>query len=295
MKFMNFLYDDCEKNLLMIFKQTKPISGNPKTMENHVKYLYLTLIFSLLFGCSNAQVNPAYLAPFAQNAPLIDGIPNEDVWDSAEWRAMDKHMLGEMPTPEDFSGRYKLVWTAQKLYLLAEITDDILHDAHPDPLLNYWDDDALELFIDEDKSGGDHLNNYNAFAYHIALDNQAVDKGPISINQDGTETKNLRTYPDHIKSRWQRSGSAPYNIFWEVEITVYGDDYKDSYSENESPAQPVELTAGKVLGFMLAYCDSDNSSQREHFLGDVVIEPVNGDKNLGYINASVFGELRLVK
>ena len=34
-----------------------------------------------------------------------------------------------------------------------------------------------EIFIDEDNSGGNHQFNFNAFAYHIALDNQAVDIG----------------------------------------------------------------------------------------------------------------------
>jgi hypothetical protein len=44
---------------------------------------------------------------------------------------------------------------------------------------------------------------------------------------------------------------------------------------------------------MLAYCDNDGSPVRENFIGS---KPMAGpDKNLGYINADVFGSLRLVE
>ena len=42
----------------------------------------------------------------------------------------------------DFSGRFKLLWDEHYLYLMAEITDDILFDQHADPLKLYWDDDG---------------------------------------------------------------------------------------------------------------------------------------------------------
>ena len=69
------------------------------------------------------------------------------------------------------------MWTAKRIYILGEIVDDILFDSHRDPLVQYWDDDCLEIFIDEDHSGGDHQYNHNAFAYHMSLDNQAIDIG----------------------------------------------------------------------------------------------------------------------
>ena len=45
---------------------------------------------------------------------------------------------------------------------------------------------------------------------------------------------------------------------------------------------------------MLSYCDNDGSPSRESFIGSHPIEPVDGDKNRGYIDASVFGELTLI-
>ena len=253
-------------------------------------YLFASSLILSVTLFSNTK-SYAYEAPFAKQTPLIDGIDNDPAWQLAKWKNIDKLTLGDMPSESDFSGRFKVVWTKYRIYLLAEIVDDVLFDSHPNPLDSYWDDDALEIFIDEDKSGGNHQFNYNAFAYHIALDNQSIDIGPPLA--DKPNEVNFRTYNDHITSKWQRSANSPHKIIWEVAISVYGDDYKDSYAPGEKVAKPKILNAGKVLGFMVAYCDNDGSEHREHFLSSEDIAPVNGDKNRGYIDASVFGELKL--
>ncbi len=224
----------------------------------------------------------------AQVTPIIDGKATDIAWDNAKWHLLDHHILGEVPNNKDFQGRYKVVWDNNAIYLLAEITDDVLIDTHANPLHFYWDDDCLEVFIDEDRSGGDHLYNFNAFAYHIALDNQVVDIG--TKNADGTEQFILLN--DHIKSAWQREQHAPYKVIWELAISIYDDKYVHSAKQNNLP---VILKTGKKMGFMLAYCDNDGSDTREHFMGSHKITPINGDKNLGYKTADVFGELNLIE
>ena len=212
----------------------------------------------------------------AEQAPTLDGVPDDDAWQQANWVDLQYSILGTAPLPEDFSGRYKVVWTHDYLYVLAEITDDILIDSTPDPLVSYWNDDTLEFFIDEDASGGDHLNNDNAYAYHIALDNQVVDIGP-----NGQPA----LYPTHVSAAWKRSLEHPNRIYWEARIALF----------SQGIESPRRLGAGETLGFMVAYCDSDDADGRKHFFGDVEIEPVNGDRNLGYIDASVFGRLTLTE
>jgi len=247
--------------------------------------LSLRLLYRLticLITASLSHVCSAYDAPYAAIAPTIDGKANEQAWAAAPWQTIDHLTLGEQPSPDDFSGRYKIVWTNDKLFVLGEIIDDVLIDTHPDPLESYWEDDTFEIFIDEDKSGGIHLDNYNAFAYHIALDNQVV---------DFSSAGKPRTLNDHVTSVWKRSAVKPNVITWEVSIDIYPDTFKDL----NNTASPVELSAGKKMGFMIAYCDSDGERGREHFIGSHPIEPVNGDKNRGYIDASVFGYLKLVK
>ena len=216
-----------------------------------------------------------YLAPFAETAPIVDGSAGDAAWETASWQDIKYRWLGPEYSAEDFQGRYKVVWTATHIYILAEITDDILIDSHRDPLVQYWDDDCLEIFIDEDYSGGEHQFNHNAFAYHMSLDNQAIDIGTDQKAQD---------YSHHVESKWRQQGDT---IVWEVAISIYDDSYVDGPADNA----PVALQAGKVLGLMVAYCDNDGSELRENFIGSESVP--TGAKDRGYIDAGLFGELVL--
>jgi len=214
-------------------------------------------------------------APRAAVAPVIDGIADDQAWQQAGWRAIDQLWLGPEYAASDYQGRFKVVWTPEGLYFLVEIVDDILFDSHRDPLVQYWDDDCLEIFIDEDFSGGNHQFNHNAFAYHLSLDNQAIDIG--------TDEK-PRSYSDHVESRWQQRGNT---VVWEVALRVYSDTYRDRSPDNS----PVRLSAGKVIGLMLAYCDNDGSELRENFVGSESVP--YGKKDRGWIDADLFGKLVL--
>jgi hypothetical protein len=218
-----------------------------------------------------------YRAPFAGVAPVIDGIADDPAWGRASWRSIDVPWLGDGYSEEDFSGRFKVVWTESRIYLLVEIVDDVLRDTHRDPLVQYWDDDCLEIFIDEDHSGGDHQYNHNAFAYHLSLDNRAIDIGT---------DRQARDYSHHVESRWRQYGDR---LVWEVAIDVYADDYVDVGDDN----RPVTLREGKILGLMVAYCDNDWSELREHFVGSETVP--SGPKDRGWIDAGLFGALELVK
>jgi hypothetical protein len=218
-----------------------------------------------------------YLAPAAMQSPVVDGNASDEVWQRAAWRALDQRWLGPELADSDFRGQYKVAWTPDRLYVLVEFIDDVLIDTHRDPLERYWDDDTLEVFIDEDHSGGDHQYNHNAFAYHFSLDNQAIDIGT---------DKQPRAYNDHVESSWKQTGDK---VVWEVSIEIYADDYRDDAGDNT----PVLLTPGKVMGFMVAYCDNDGSELREHFMGS---EFAAGDhKDRGWIDAGLFGTLELVE
>lgn len=235
-----------------------------------------TLSFAPPAGSAHAVDRSEYRAPRAAVAPTVDGIADEAVWATAEWRAIDQLWLGPEYSAQDFQGRYKVVWGENRIYILAEIVDDVLIDTHRDPLMQYWDDDCLEIFIDEDFSGGDHQYNHNAFAYHLSLDNQAIDIGT---------DKQARSYTDHVSSRWQQHSN---HIVWEVALDIYADDYVDDAGDNS----PTALAAGKIIGLMLAWCDNDGSELRENFIGSETVP--TGSKDRGWIDAGLFGALLLV-
>ena len=216
-----------------------------------------------------------YFAPQATVAPVVDGNADDAIWQSAAWRSIDQMWLGEAQSAEDFSGRFKVVWTPDRIFILVEVVDDILFDSHRHPLQQYWDDDCLEIFIDEDYSGGDHQYNHNAFAYHVALDNQVVDIGT---------DQQARLYNDHVTSHWRAHGDK---IVWEVAIKVFADDYVDDSDTN----QPVELYAGKNIGLMLAWCDNDGNEIRENFIGSEAV--ATGATDRGWIDAGIFGKVVL--
>lgn len=218
-----------------------------------------------------------YRAPWAAVTPVIDGIADDAAWASADWHAMTARWLGPEYTPDDFQGRYKVVWTEDRIYILGEFIDDVLIDTHRDPLVQYWDDDCWEIFLDEDHSGGEHRFNHNAFAYHVSLDNQAID-----IGTDGKP----HNYSHHVESRWKQQGNK---IAWELAIDIYTDKYKDGSDSNK----PISLSAGKVIGLMLAYCDNDGSELRENFIGSESVP--SGPKDRGWIDAGLFGALVLVE
>ncbi|NNE18315.1 MAG: hypothetical protein HKN10_07545 [Myxococcales bacterium] len=218
-----------------------------------------------------------YRAPQAKQAPKVDGVADEAIWQRARWQEMKHRWLGPEYSADDFRGRFKVVWTPEKIYVLAEMVDDILIDSHRDPLVQYWDDDCLEIFLDEDFSGGNHQYNHNAFAYHMSLDNQAIDIGTDKLPQ---------SYSHHVQSRWRQHGNK---VVWELAIDVYTDAYVDGSDKNV----PVKLSAGKVMGLMLAWCDNDGSELRENFIGS---ESAPGDhKDRGWIDAGLFGSLLLVE
>ncbi len=218
-----------------------------------------------------------YNAPKAVVAPVIDGSA-EPLWNNASWSPINVFWLGTQPNPTlgDYNGRYKAVWTEEYLYLLFEVVDDRLFDGVSDPLDRYWEDDTVELFIDENHNGGQHGYNTSAWAYHVSTLGDVVDyttSGPKLLN-------------DHIQVA--RGMSANNLHTWELRIKIYGEDYADWKTNT-----PLALYAGKLMGFSAAYIDNDGSPQRESMMGSV---DTRGHKNNeGYLDASVFGTMLLVE
>lgn len=224
---------------------------------------------------THAEGRSEYRAPRAAVVPSIDGTADDTAWESAPWREISYRWLGPEYSPADFQGRFKVIWAPDRIHLLVEIVDDVLIDRHRDPLVRYWDDDCLEIFVDEDYSGGDHQYNHNAFAYHLSLDNRAIDIGT---------DRQPRDYSHHVESRWKQSAGK---VTWELAISIYTDEYVDGRPDSE----PVALTTGKVLGLMVAWCDNDGSDLRESFVGSESVP--HGPKDRGWIDAGLFGALLL--
>jgi hypothetical protein len=232
----------------------------------------------LLAGATltHAQETNLYRAPFAATAPVLDGLV-DPVWASAPWDSLPYNYLPgtPMPSASDLSARYKVLWTSQALHLLVEVIDDSVSDRTVNPLQQWWDDDCVEIFLDENKDGGGHQYNFDAWAYHVSTKGEVVDYG---------DDQQPHLFNDHVQLR--RVQTADTSI-WEMSIQVHGEGYTMGGSNT-----PQVLTASRTMGFSLAYCDNDGKTTRESFLGSV--NTPGHLNNEGYLDASVFGALELV-
>lgn len=230
----------------------------------------ILIFFIMLSACANTDTGSDRIIKATNIPMIIDGQASEEAWQTAEWQDIDQLWIGSLDNESDFKGRFKLLWDAQHLYVLAEIQDDTLIDIHPHPLERYWDDDCLEIFVDEDNSGGIHQYNHSAFAYHIALDGRVVDMGTDSLPH---------YYDNHLTAARHSTGTLST---WEVAVRLYDRNYEDGRESS-----PVALSQSKKVGFAIAYCDNDRSAERESFIGSEFVE--GEDKNRGWIDAGIFG------
>ena len=241
-----------------------------------MKIKFLLLLLLLVGSCKNKDKKENHQKLFVYQVaetPKIDGINSEACWSSAVWHSLKENWSNTSYDSTDFNGRYKMIWNKKALYILIEITDDVLYAPYS-KLLNLWgNNDSVQLFIDEDNSGGLHHYNHNAFVYNIGLNGQVSD-----LDED----KNPHFF-DHVISKRNTQGTLST---WEIEVKLYEEDFKKitNYS-------PRTLHENKEIGFALAYCDNDSSWQREHYIGSVFVpEDYN---NQGWINADIFGTLIL--
>jgi len=234
----------------------------------------LIIITTIILQACNTKTSDTHINR-ANSKIIIDGIADDAAWAQTEWRPMDQQWLGEDYTAEDFSGKYKVLWDDTRLYVLAEIIDDTLIDIRTNGLDRYWDDDCLEIFVDQDASGGGHQFSYNAFAYHIGLDGRVVDFGADEQPHYYSHVHNART-------------TAGDKSIWEASIYLYDDTF-----QRNSDSQYTKLSDGHTIGFAIAYCDNDHSEERENFIGSIYVD--GEDKNQGYKNADIFEKCVLVK
>lgn len=234
----------------------------------------------LLAGIARGQTQTDTIFNFKTDVPvLVDGQDTEECWANAQWHAIDQVWIpyNSIMDYGDFEGYFKVSWDEEYLYVLVEVTDDSLSDDHLNPLVSWWDDDCLEVFIDEDRSMGDHERNCNAFAYHVSLYYDAVD-----LNSSGQGIN----YKDNLQVDMDTIDRQVY--MWEFAIK----NYNASFNPSNPEASRVYLEADKLMGFAIAYCDNDETTSRENFIGSMVMAQATA--NDMYKNADHFGPMVLI-
>ena len=291
-----------------------------KIFDVPVHTLLCIVIFCAIPWCvtltqdNPVQDNPV-LAPEANTPPLIDGRGNDDCWQTIPWQPIAQTWIpyGAKVDSADFFGRYKVVWssTTNLLYFLVEVTDNMFVDGFVrGKTADVYNYDIIEVFIDEDKSGGLHVfdakdstqleygtNAENAFSYHIYA---PFPKAGEITNRHfagdiaGTSWSDVRRvdYASHIPEfALLRNGTK---AVWEFSLIVYNDTYCDTIMNNDSARS--KLYAGKTMGLSLAYCDNDHPEKepaaREKFFGSVWVPAAAYNDH--WKNADYFGTVKLI-
>ena len=260
-------------------------------MANGLKALLVMAVVGTLFIENVLAQNDTVQAQHVKVLPIVDGVGNDLCWNEpgVEWKAIDQVWMpwkGTVPSSDDFTGKYKVVWneTENLLFFLVDIIDDKFIDGYdfasngPSGYPNY---DVVEIFIDENRSKGGHVfdngteNAQNALSYHFSVNAPA----------DG-ETTNEFTVEDLDGVNWGNSWVVNYashfpdfsmkktgdNYVYEFSMKVYDDTYptqkKDGSTATDKELARVVLSAGKIMGMSMAYCDNDlNDGKRDHFFG----------------------------
>lgn len=247
----------------------------------------------------------------AELVPTVDGQMNDLAWDRASWQSIDQVWIpyGAVVDSADYYGHYKVLWSPETnlLYFLVEIYDDVWVDGFEFTTSNEsYNYDIVEVFIDEDKSGGLHVfdgtasggwgtNSENAFSYHISLNfpEEGIAASEfIVLDFDGTSWADnfAIDYANHFPEFALRKNGDKY--CWEFSLAVYN----DAYDHNNPEASRVELVENDIVGLSIAYCDNDNPNElpkeRDNFFGSVAVEEENYNDH--WMNSDDYGTLMLV-
>jgi hypothetical protein len=244
------------------------------------RYQFLSFLFIIFSVSSFSQTQKDTIFVVKTIDPIVvDGSASDGAWSKTNWHPISKVWIpynGKMAAG-DFAGKFKVAWDSDYLYVLVEVVDNMISDDHANPLQNWWDDDCVEVFLDEDRSKGLHERSFNAFAYHVSTKYDAID---MDTSGNGVNLKN------NLKVVMDTVGTNTY--LWEMAIKVYSSKFVMSNPE----ASRVKLSAKKLMGFTIAYCDNDETTSRENFIGSMDMTQATANDN--YITADYFGSMLLV-
>ena len=158
-----------------------------------------------------AANNPPCTAPaivFTATAPVF-GPTLDAAWHNAPAGTLDKVVLGTFPS--DFAGsRWRALYDNANLYVLVEVKDNVKrHDSGT----TWWEDDAVELFIDGNNSKSSTFDGVDDFQFVFRYNDPAFYLGGNSVNrrtgvqfamQDVTGGYNLE-----VRIPWSTLGVSP--------------------------------------------------------------------------------------
>jgi hypothetical protein len=244
------------------------------------KTLLMLLIVSIGYQLTASDPDAVLITANKINTvPQIDG-DMDAVWEALPWYSLNYVWMDweTIVDSSDYYGHFKIAWSEETdlLYFFIEITDDVLIERYAELQETVYYNDIVEVFLDEDGSGGMHVfdgstNAENAFSYHITPLGFPEEESPVTdfrvqdIDGTGWGDNSSPDYISHFPEAILVKKGNQY--YWEFSLTVFDDSYEQATSDGVG----VELTLDKELGIALAYCEADDPEnyRREMFLGSM--------------------------
>jgi tetratricopeptide (TPR) repeat protein len=142
-------------------------------------------------------------------APVIDG-QAEDVWSQAKKYQLTNSIYSPASSAQDLSAYYKAMWDQENLYLLVDVTDDVLKNDSEE----FYYDDTVEIFIDADNSRDSQYGEHD-YTYDFCWDrtNPRMEERGQLYQKDDIKYALVTTdngYRLEIKFPWQALGAKPF-------------------------------------------------------------------------------------
>ena len=162
---------------------------------------------------------------YTENAPAVDG-QLDSHWASAATYSIDKSVLGQRPTQTDLSASFKALYDENALYLFVDITDDLLVQ---DSVFWWWADDAVELYLDGDRSRGQTYDGIDDYQLILRWDDDTVyvgsDSVPAPANLEWAHRQTDSGWAVEIAFPWSALGiTAQPGIQFGIDVHVSDDD-----------------------------------------------------------------------
>jgi endo-1,4-beta-xylanase len=169
---------------------------------------------------SNLNFEPApKIANAAKGTIVIDGVKDE-IWNNAEALSTEVWVTGTAGA----TAKAKLIWDENNLYVLADVTDNLLNKASE----NAHEQDSVEVFLDQ--------NNEKTSSYQS-------DDGQYRVNFDNEQSFGGSTDKVGFKSATKVDGTN-----YVVEMAI--------------PLSKVKAENGRILGFDIQVNNADASATR---------------------------------
>ncbi len=131
------------------------------------------------------------------------------------WKNIEAHDLTIKSNPSDTTGKVKILWDEDALYVLAEIKDNCLNKDHHDS----WEQDSFEIFVDENNGKTDTYEDDDC-QYRINYDNE------LAYNGTNCKKENIESATKKTENGYIVEAKIKFNTFKGKENNLIGIEFQ---------------------------------------------------------------------